>query len=122
MRPGKADARSAWTVADLNADQSWIVCLDQAETGPLAGAMRAAHVPGKALFDYTAADLDPGRAWKPIARCLKEIKEGRGFAVLRGLPRDSLTAEQFELLTWCIGLHIGVARPQGKNSQYLSAV
>jgi hypothetical protein len=42
--------------------------------------------------------------------------------LLRGLPRDGLTAQEFELLTWAIGLHIGVARPQGKDSQYLSAV
>jgi hypothetical protein len=28
----------------------------------------------------------------------------------------------FELLTWAIGLHAGVARPQGKASHYLSAV
>jgi Taurine catabolism dioxygenase TauD, TfdA family len=38
------------------------------------------------------------------------------------MPRDGLTAQEFELLTWAIGLHTGVARPQGKASQFLSAV
>jgi hypothetical protein len=33
-----------------------------------------------------------------------------------------MTPEDFELLTWAIGLHTGVARPQGKATQYLSAV
>src|SRR6185295_4943583 len=28
----------------------------------------------------------------------------------------------FELLTWAIGLHAGVGRPQGKASHYMSAV
>jgi hypothetical protein len=115
-------APSAWTVADLTADQSWIHSLDDAARRDLTGAVRAARDPDKTLFDYRRADFDLGRAWSPIARCLREIRQGRGFALLRGLPRDGLSAEEFELLTWAIGLHIGVARPQGKNSQYLSAV
>jgi hypothetical protein len=109
-------------VTDLDADTSWIETLDDAARRDLTGAVRAAHDSGKTLFDYRCADFDLGRAWKPIARCLREIKDGRGFALLRGLPRDGLSPEEFELLTWAIGLHIGVARPQGKSSQYLSAV
>lgn len=57
-----------------------------------------------------------------VAAALREIKDGRGFALLRGLPREGVTAAEFELLTWAIGLHTGVARPQGKASQFLSAV
>jgi hypothetical protein len=122
MRQINAGAPSAWRVADLDAGTDWIETLDEAARRDLIGAVRAAFVPGKSLFDYRRADFDPGRAWAPIARCLREIREGRGFALLRGLPRDGLSAEEFEFLTWAIGLHVGVARPQGKASQFLSAV
>ena len=122
MHPINADAPSAWRVTDLEADTSWIETLDDAARRDLTGAVRAARDPDKTLFDYRRGDFDPGRAWPAIERCLRQIKDGRGFALLRGLPREGLTAEEFELLTWCIGLHIGVARPQGKGSQYLSAV
>ena len=44
------------------------------------------------------------------------------MAVVKGLPREGLTAEDFGLLTWGIGLHIGVARPQGVTTQYMSEV
>ena len=117
-----ARAPSAWTVADLESDTRWIEHLDDSGRRDLIGAVRAARDPAKTLFDYQRADFDLGRAWVPIARCLTEIKQGRGFALLRGLPREDLSSEEFELLTWAIGLHIGVARPQGKSSQYLSAV
>jgi hypothetical protein len=117
-----AGAPSAWTVEGLHADTRWIETLDDAARGDLTHAIRAARDPDKTLFDYRRADFDLGRAWAPIARCLREIKEGSGFALLRGLPRADLSPEEFELLTWAIGLHAGVARPQGKSSQYLSSV
>ena len=122
MRPINAGEPSAWMEADLHADTRWIETLDDAASRDLAGAVRSARDPDKPLFTYRRADFDLGRARMPIERCLREIREGRGFALLRGLPRDGLSPDEFELLTWAIGLHIGVARPQGKNSQYLSAV
>lgn len=122
MRPINADTPAAWTVASLTADPRWIVALDDGAQSDLTGAIRAARDPAKTLFDYRRDDFDLGRAWAPIARCVREIKDGTGFAILRGLPRDGLSPEEFELLTWAIGLHVGVARPQGKASQYLSAV
>jgi hypothetical protein len=122
MRLITIDAASAWMVADLKADTSWIETLDDAARRDLIGAVRSARDPDRTLFDYSRPDFDLGRGWPPIARCLREIKDGRGFALLRGLPRDGVSPEEFELLSWAIGLHIGVARPQGKASQYLSAV
>lgn len=122
MRPINAGHPSAWTVADLESDSRWIVQLDDAARRDLTDAARKAYDPAKTLFDHTRAGFDLGRAWAPIARGVREVREGRGFALLRGLPRDTLSAAEFELLTWAIGLHIGVARPQGKASHYLSAV
>jgi hypothetical protein len=82
MRTINAEAPSAWTVAALTADTSWIVCLDDAARRDLTGAIRSARNPGKSLFDYRRADFDLGRARIPIARCVREIKDGRGFALL----------------------------------------
>ena len=122
MRQTLAYPRSAWTVADLTEDPSWIVTLDDAARHDLTAAVRGARDPDKTLLDYRREDFDLGRAAAPIARAIRDIREGRGFALLRGLPREDLSADDFSLLTWAVGLHIGVARPQGKASQYLSAV
>ena len=122
MQPINADTPSAWTVDSLNANPSWIYELDDRARRDLTQAVQAVRDPDKTLFDYQRGDFDLGAAWKPIAGALQEIKDGTGFAILRGLPRDGLSAEEFELLTWAIGLHTGVARPQGKASQYQSAV
>lgn len=122
MQLDRRASRAAWDVADLNADQSWVVTLDDRARRDLLAAVRRARDPGKTLLDYQRSDFDLGWSWPAIAAALTEIRDGRGFALLRGLPRDDVTADEFELLTWAIGLHVGVARPQGKASQYLSAV
>ncbi|MGD0107171.1 MAG: TauD/TfdA family dioxygenase [Rhodopila sp.] len=114
--------RAAWTVDDLQADGTWIFELDDRARRDLTAAARCATDPAKALLDYWREDFDLGSAWPLIAASLREVRDGTGFAILRGMPRDGLTAEEFELLTWAIGLHTGVARPQGKSSQFLSAV
>src|ERR1700744_4133141 len=116
-----ANPRAAWTVDDLQADPSWVFELDDQARRDLTAAVRTAADPAKALLDYRRDDFDLGSAWPVIAAALREIRDGTGFVILRGLPRDGLTAAEFELLTWAIALHAGVARPQGKASQFLSA-
>jgi hypothetical protein len=122
MQPINADTRAAWTVHDLRADPAWVFDLDDRARRDLVGTVRVAADPDKTLFDYQRADFDLGTAAPVIAAAVREIKDGRGFAMLHGLPREGVTAAEFELLTWAIGLHAGVARPQGKASQFLSAV
>lgn len=122
MRQFGVGSAANWTVADLQADESWIISLDDAARRDMLGAVRKAHVPGKPQFEYRRDDFDFGRAHAPLMRAFDEARNGRGMAILRGMPREGVTEEEFSLLTWAIGLHVGVARPQGKASQYLSAV
>lgn len=122
FHPVAGASRAAWTPADLRADTSWIVELDDRARRDLTAAVHGASDPQKSLFDYQRADFDLGTAFEPIASAFREAQHGRGLAVLRGLPRAELSEPDFGLLTWAIGLHFGVARPQGKTSQYMAGV
>jgi hypothetical protein len=114
---------ASWSAAELEADKAhWLFRLDDAARRDLAAALERARDPGKALFDYRREDFDFGSAWPVIAAAFEEVKRGRGVALVRGLPRSGLDEQGYELLTWGIGLHAGVARPQGKATQYVSAV
>ena len=115
-------SRAAWFAADLRADTGWITELDDHAADGLIAAVRKARDPGKDLLDYRQEDFDLGAAAPVIEAAFAEALNGRGLALLRGLPRDGVDQAEFELMTWAIGLHAGVARPQGKASQYLAAV
>jgi hypothetical protein len=120
--PIAAGSRAAWTADELAADPSWVFALDSAAAAGLLAAVRAALVPGKPLLAYRREDFALGAALPMLDAAFAEARHGRGIALLRGLPRDGVSAAEFELLTWAMGLHGGVARPQGKASHYLSAV
>ena len=51
-----------------------------------------------------------------------ELMDGRGFALLRGVPVESLTEHQVELMTWGIGLHVGIPLQQGVGANLLMHV
>jgi hypothetical protein len=117
------DTPAAWTAAQLEADRrAWTFQLDDRAREALASALRKARDPAKSMFDYRRDDFDLGPAGPVIAAAFAETKRGRGVALIKGLPRAGLDEKDFELLTWAIGLHEGVGRPQGKASHYISAV
>ena len=122
MLRSDACERASWTAAELRDDSNWIFTLDESARRDLFAAVRRAFVPDRDLLDYRRDEFDPGSAWSPIAAALRQVRDGRGIALVRGLPRDALSEAEFEFLTWGIGLHAGVARPQGKASQYISPV
>jgi hypothetical protein len=122
MSFGLADSPAAWRTEDLHSDQSWTFCLDDSARRDLLGTLRKSQKAGRQLLEYRRDDFDLGSAWPVISRALDEVKRGRGVVLIRGLPRDGLEEREYELLTWAIGLHTGVARPQGKATQYISGV
>jgi len=122
MQTQAAHDRARWLVPELAQDTGWIFPLDAGAAADVAAAVRAAARPDKPLFDYRREDFDFGRATPTLKAAFDESKHGRGIALVRNLPRALLSEKEFELMTWGIGLHEGVARPQGRASQYISPV
>jgi hypothetical protein len=116
------DSPAAWSAAELDADRRWMFTLDERAARDLRAAVAKARDPDKSLLDYRRDDFDLGSGWPVLAAALKETTHGRGVTLVRGLPRADMDEKDFELLTWAIGLHAGVGRPQGKATHYLSAV
>ncbi|HUS96654.1 MAG TPA: TauD/TfdA family dioxygenase, partial [Hyphomicrobiaceae bacterium] len=122
MSAMKNAVRSEWRVADLEQDQSWIFPVSETARTHLEQIIKSTYDAGRPLFDYLPEDFDLGPAQHIISAAMNEAHHGRGLALVRGLPRAGLSEKEFELLNWAIGLHTGVARPQGRASQYISPV
>jgi hypothetical protein len=116
------DVPAAWNAAALDADRRWVFELDERARCDLVAALTKALDRDKSHFDYCRDDFDLGSAEPVLRAAFAEMQRGRGVALVRGLPREGLDEKDFELLTWGIGLHFGVGRPQGGQSHYISAV
>jgi Taurine catabolism dioxygenase TauD, TfdA family len=117
-----ATGGSGWLAADLQRDTSWIVRISDADRTAMLAALASASGKSKQLLEYRQDDFPFGDSIEPVRRALAEAQHGRGAALLKGLPREGVSEHDFRLLTWGIGLHLGVARPQDKATRYLNEV
>ena len=117
---------AAWTVADVEADKGWIFPLSAAESAELIGAVRSAVQSSgpadKPILDWRIDDFSLDRSMPTLAAVFREVRDGRGMALVKNLPRAGVTPLEFRLMTWAIGLHFGVARPQNRASDYITEV
>ncbi len=112
---------ASWFAADLDEDTSWISRLSDSEAEDLITVVRAA--PERELLDYRRCDFPfAGATLDTLGQAFTEVQRGRGISLLKGLPREGVSEEEFALMTWAIGLHFGVARPQDRETKYLNAV
>lgn len=117
---------AAWTVAEVEADRSWIYPLSPGEGAELIGAVRAAVQKAgpidKPILDWKRDDFALEKSVPTLAAAFREVRDGRAMALVRNLPREGVTPMEFRLMTWAIGLHFGVARPQNRTSDYITEV
>ena len=119
---GNFDTSAAWRVEDLVSDQSWVFTIEDSARKELAKTAKKAFDSTRSLFDYSKDDFDLGPGFDTIAAAAREAYFGRGLTLVKGLPRNGMSEEEFQLMIWAVGLHLGVARPQGRASQYISEV
>ena len=112
---------AAWRVPELK-ERNWVFEINEGARAQLAACVKAAFDPDRHLFDYRREDFDLGMAASAIADAMREAHQGCGLSLIKGLPRAELDEAEFRVLTWAIGLHHGVPRPQGKATQYVSEV
>jgi len=117
-----AKSPAAWTVAEVEADKSWIYRLSADESAELIAAVRRAGNPERPLLDWRRDDFALNASIPMLAAAFREVRDGRGMALVKNLPRDGVTPAEFRLMTWAIGLHFGVARPQNRASDYITQV
>ena len=115
--------QSGWTAADIAKDASWVIRLDETDIQDLLSASCKAGERSTDLMELTRKDFDfSPRLRSKIANAADEINHRSGIVLFKGIPVDRLDVPTITLLYWGLGLHLGVPRPQGKLSQFISDV
>jgi len=122
IRETPVDGPAAWKATDANIkDESWKTCVTEEQIAEFDAALKATA--GKDVHDIVKEDLP---AMPLVAKALKgvqdDLEEGRGFAMLRGLPVQRWGMDQTTRGLWILGLHLGSAEPQDKAGSLIHHV
>jgi Taurine catabolism dioxygenase TauD, TfdA family len=112
---------SAWMGQEMEGRSDWIVELGAEERSELSEAMLQAERLDVGLQHMRRSDFRLPKLTEALARLVEELVDGRGLVLLRGVPVEGLTEKQIELMFWGIGLHVGIALPQGPEGKDLFA-
>jgi len=95
---------SRWRGGDFATLEDVVV---EIELGDLAAAAARLAAQGAAAEDLTTDDIDIGAAFDGAQTLLRVLRDGRGFAIVRGFPVDTLDRPAVEIMFWRLGLELG---------------
>lgn len=119
---GPVGGPAAWRGADLVGSDEWVVELSEAQVAELRAATEKACATGRPMEQLGADDFPLPTVGGEIDRWRRELSEGRGFLVVRGLPVDEWHPDEVEVTCWCLGHHLGRPGAQNQDGDLLGHV
>ncbi len=113
---------AVWYGRELARDESWIYRLSPKALAEVDAALQAVKARGLALEEIGKADFQLPTFAAELTAVGEELEWGRGFVLLRGLPAERYTAEEFGIIFWGIGCHFGAPTPQNGKGDLLGHV
>ncbi len=111
---------AAWRGVEVSRDDSWICRLADADTVEIESALGG--VRGRSLDTVGRDDFALPALSKRIRSWADELRAGRGFLLVRGLPVDRWSEADTSLVYWGIGQHLGVPGGQNPDEELLGHV
>jgi hypothetical protein len=115
--------RAAWTGATIDYRTDGLHTLSAAELEEIDAALAHLHGRGELDFPAITPDTFPLPTLGSFFRDLRhELRFGRGFVLLRGLPRERYSTDDMARIYFGLGAHIGAPLPQSWQGELLGHV
>lgn len=111
-----------WRAADVADPGAWTEVLSQDEVAELDGAIAHARGVSDDLLAIGPGDFPLTTLGPRLKAIERELMDGRGFVLIRGLPRERWTNDDMCLAYWGIGAHLGRPWPQNHFGHLLGDV
>jgi len=111
----------AWIGCDIQDDRSWIVELDAGAIAEVDAALDQVKRTGLQI-PYPADAFPLPRVKANLEAIRDELENGRGFVLIRGLPRERYTDAECELVYWGLIAHLGTPVSQNARGHLLGHV
>src|SRR5205814_10307234 len=124
MSDAHASSSCAWDDSSCEDPGDYMAELRTGDRGEMLAALEALERSGRLspVHALTKTDFRFDGLRKKLDRGYAEVRSGRGFVVLRGLPFEGLSLEQFTACAWGVGLHFGRALSQNAQGELVTSV
>lgn len=113
---------SAWYGPQMAASREWIEYLSQFEIAEVEAVAQRLVLAENNLPSTTQKDFPLPTLRPRLRRILDDVLNGRGFALLRGLPVQRWSRRQSATAFFGLGTHLGSARSQNAQGHVLGHV
>jgi alpha-ketoglutarate-dependent taurine dioxygenase len=113
---------TAWKGPELQSDTSWIHRLDDDEIAEIDRAYREVKKRGLAWGSFGRELFPLPRLSRKLAQVDDEIRNGRGFALVKGFPVQRYTVDELKTIYWGLGLHMGQVISHNVAGDFVAAV
>jgi hypothetical protein len=122
IRRSPLEGPAAWRGADLRRQDDWVHELTPDEVAEIRAAVARVHERGIERRRMRAADLPLPRLAPRIDEWRRELADGRGFQLIRGVPVTDWTRDEAETFFWGFGQHLGIPGTQNPAGELLGHV
>jgi hypothetical protein len=122
MTPRVLETGCEWRAADVANPAEWTEVLTPADIAEIDRAIAFARAKSNDLLAIGKDDFPLPELSGKIKRLEKDLMQGRGFVLIRGLPRERYTNDDMCLAYWGIGAHLGKPWPQNHKGHVLGDV
>ncbi|MDF0498652.1 TauD/TfdA family dioxygenase [Bradyrhizobium yuanmingense] len=109
-----------WRGPEIKDRSDWIYQLDETDIADLERALRS--VEQKDLLSVTKDQFPLPHLGKKLEAVKRQLIDGLGFVLVRGLPIDRYSPKEVATLYWGIGRHLGKPVPTNETGHMISHV
>ena len=122
LSPEILETACEWRSEDVADSTQWIESLGAAEIDEIDAALRHALARSDDVLNIGREDFPLPNVERRLKAIETELIKGRGFVLLRGVPREKYSQPEMEMIYWGIGMHLGAPWPQNQYGHVLGDV
>jgi alpha-ketoglutarate-dependent taurine dioxygenase len=115
-------APCAWKGPELAGDTSWVHHLTEHEVDEIDRALQDVRERGLSYGEFGKEMFHLPRFSATLRRVDEQVRNGRGFALLKGLPVARYTLDELKTLYWGLGVHMGQVISHNVAGDFVAAV
>jgi hypothetical protein len=111
-----------WYPKDLAGTDAWVYRLSEREASEIVDAVAAVARKGLDIKNIRSADFDLPTLAPALRDIKRELMEGRGFALIRGLSIEGMTPYDYTAAFWGVSTYLGRAISQNAEGHLIGHV